>query len=104
MQESMSIYRRFSGESWSNAVYSDKKRLIKHYNDMINMYEGFNLFSESKYQKIIYKFIDIYKFKLDFQQEKYRKIIRLRYFRELKKLPLKSIVYVLAVGIVKGNK
>ncbi len=104
MQESMSVYRRFSEESWSNAVYSDKKRLIKHYNDMINMYEGFNLFTESKYQKIIYKFVDIYKFKLDFQQEKYRKIIRLRYFRELKKLPLKSIVYVLVVGTIKGNK
>ncbi|MBS6519851.1 MAG: glycosyltransferase family 2 protein [Clostridiales bacterium] len=99
IDKNMSVYRRFTASSWSNDVYSNKKKLISHYENMIEMYKAFDIYTKYANEKIINKFIDFYKFKMYFQQEKYRKIVRFSYARYLLKLPIKSIIYVLIHAI-----
>lgn len=82
INEDMSCYRIMSEGSWSQQMSSSQQKTYEHNIGMVDLAEKFNLYTNQKYEKEIYKYISLYKFNIclytldgkEMKKKRYKKI------------------------------
>lgn len=93
INEDMSCYRIMSEGSWSQQMSSSQKKTYEHNVVMIEMAEKFNLYTNQKYEKEIYKYISLYKFNVSMYMLDGKELKKERYEKLYAKLTYKQKFY-----------
>ena len=85
LNEAMSCYRRLSKGSWTSNNSTNTKKQLEHYKNIINGYNAFNKFLNSKYDSFVNDIIDKNVFLVELLSKNYKTCLNKKYRRYFNK-------------------
>lgn len=95
MDEWMSAYRVGDRDSWTGKVFSDNQKIVQHFNEMANMLDEVNEYTNYQYQEAISRKKEMDQFFALLNQGKFKEAKSGKYKKKYKELGLKRKIIIL---------